>query len=157
MHWVDRGPEPTGLGAIRGRYTPRWIGYYRNGVGNRPTDSRWRDFRKYLGQRFHLQCGYCESICEGQVDHFQPKSRFPELVYEWSNWIFACSACNQAKGWTMTTPPLPHPSIGKYCFMLPSDARFGSQDYWLAQSHQTLAYVRVLQYWAEEAQLWVPG
>ena len=41
--------------------------------------------------------------------------------------------------------------------MLPSDLRFGSQDYWLAQSHRTLAYIRTLQYWAEEAQPLVLG
>ena len=55
------------------------------------------------------------------------------------------------------TPPLAHPSIGKYCFMLPSDVRFGSLDYQLSQSHHTLTYVRVLQYWAEKAQLLSPG
>ena len=98
MHWVDRGPEPSRLESVRDRYTPRWIDFYENGTGNRPADSRWRDFCEDLGQRFHLQCGYCESICRGQVDHFRPKSTFPELVYEWSNWVFACSACNQAKG-----------------------------------------------------------
>ena len=97
MHWVDRGPESSRLEAIRDRYTPGWTDFYENGIGNRPTDSRWRDFREYLGHRFRLQCGYCESICRGQVDHFRPKSTFPALVYEWSNWIFACSACNQSK------------------------------------------------------------
>ena len=97
MHWVNRGPEPSRLEAIRDRYTSCWIDFYENGTGNRPTDSRWRDFRVDLGQRFHLQCGYCETICRGQVDHFRPKSAFPGLVYEWSNWIFSCSDCNQAK------------------------------------------------------------
>ena len=97
MHWVDRGPEPSRLEAIRDRYTPGWTDFYENGIGNRPTDSRWRDYREYLGHSFRLQCGYCESISRGQVDHFRPKSTFPALVYEWSNWIFACSACNQAK------------------------------------------------------------
>ena len=97
MHWVDRGPEPSRLEAIRGRYTPRWIDFYENGIGNRPTDARWRSFREDLGQRFHLKCGYCESISRGQVDHFRPKSVFPALVYEWSNWIFSCGDCNQAK------------------------------------------------------------
>lgn len=32
------------------------------------------------------------------VDHFRPRSRFPELVYAWSNWIFSCRRCNQEKG-----------------------------------------------------------
>ena len=98
MHWVDRGPEPNRLESIRVRYTPRWIEHYKDGVGSRPTDSRWRDFRGELGQRFRLQCGYCESFCRGEVDHFRPKVRFPQLVYEWSNWVFACSPCNRAKG-----------------------------------------------------------
>ena len=99
MHWVDRGPEPGGLGHIRQVYTPRWIRYYRNGVGTKPTDSRWGDFRGELKQRFSRICGYCEEPGgRGEVDHFRPKSRFPESVYEWSNWILACHDCNQAKG-----------------------------------------------------------
>ena len=97
MHWVDRGPEPGGLEEIRERYTPRWIQYYRNEVGTKPTDSRWRDFHDELQRRFGSLCGYCESPDRGEVDHFKPKSRFPELVYEWFDWIFACRACNQAK------------------------------------------------------------
>ena len=28
MHWVDRGPEPGGLGHIRQAYTPRWVQFY---------------------------------------------------------------------------------------------------------------------------------
>ena len=97
MHRVDRGTEPSGLGDVRQHYTPRWVQYYKNGSGAKPTDSRWRDFRDELGQRFSVLCGYCECFCRGEVDHFQPKSHFPELVYEWSNWIFACHDCNQAK------------------------------------------------------------
>ena len=98
MHWVERGPEPGGLGHIRQAYTPRWTQFYRNGVGTKPTDSRWREFHVYLGTRFDGLCGYCECTCKGELDHFRPKSRFPESVYEWSNWIFACHDCNQAKG-----------------------------------------------------------
>ena len=41
--------------------------------------------------------------------------------------------------------------------MPPSNVRFGCQDYQLAQSHHTLAYARVLQYWAEKAQPLIPG
>ena len=48
-------------------------------------------------------CWYCERKCESAaeaggkaatVDHFRPLSRFPELAYEWSNWIFSCQECN---------------------------------------------------------------
>ena len=98
MHWVDLGTEPRGLGQIRQVYTPRWIQYYRDGAGAKPTDSRWREFHNELQQRFDSLCGYCECTCKGELDHFRPKSRFPESVYEWSNWIFACHDCNQAKG-----------------------------------------------------------
>lgn len=99
MHWVDRGPEPAGLSEIRSRYTPGWVQHYRNGIGDRPPkDGRWRDFHEVLAQRFSRLCAYCEEVCKGEVDHFRPKSRFPDLVYEWTNWLLACTPCNRAKG-----------------------------------------------------------
>ena len=97
MHGVDRGPEPNGLCVIRARYTPFWIQYYRNGVGNPPTDSHWRQFHDDLKRVFGGLCAYCEEITKGEVDHFRPKSKFPDLVYCWSNWLFACHGCNHAK------------------------------------------------------------
>lgn len=98
MHWVKRGPEPDGLETIRALYKPRWIRYYRFGDGDKPGDSRWRDFSDDLTNAFHGLCGYCEEMCRGEVDHFRPKSRYPELVYSWSNWVFTCHDCNHAKG-----------------------------------------------------------
>lgn len=97
MHWVDRGPEPEGLGIIRSQYTPRWVEHYRYGSVPRPSDSRWRDFRADLSRTFFSLCAYCEEIDRGEVDHFRPKSKFPELVYEWSNWVFSCHFCNMSK------------------------------------------------------------
>ena len=98
MHWIDRGPEPAGLPVIRARYTPGWVDY-RNGFrANPPSDARWRDFRNELQAAFGGLCGYCEELCRGETDHFRPKNRFPEQVYAWSNWIWACHACNHAKG-----------------------------------------------------------
>ena len=32
------------------------------------------------------------------VDHFRPLNRFPELAYQWSNWVFSCHRCNESKG-----------------------------------------------------------
>ena len=98
MHLVDRGVEPNGLEEIRDQYTPRWVRHYECGVGIKPpSDSRWREFRPDLESAFGGLCAYCEELCRGSVDHFQPKSKFPRFVYVWSNWLFSCSDCNLAK------------------------------------------------------------
>ena len=97
MHWVDRGSEPTGLPRIRRQYTNRWIRHYPNRIGTRPSDSYWRDFIDDLRRVFGGLCAYCETTCNGEVDHFRPKSKFPSLVYVWSNWLYACHDCNFAK------------------------------------------------------------
>lgn len=98
MHFVPRGPEPTGLPPIRLRYTKAWINYYKNGIGKRPTDARWRDFVDELRHCFAGCCGYCEVRCKGEIDHHLPKNQFPDLVYEWHNWVLSCHDCNQSKG-----------------------------------------------------------
>ena len=97
MHWVNLGPDPEGLEKIRADYTPRWVEYYNKHVGNKPTDAYWRRFHDVLSHAFHNICGYCEEITKGEIDHFRPKSKFPKLVYCWTNWIFACHECNHAK------------------------------------------------------------
>ncbi len=104
MHWVDRGPEPIGLRQIRADHTPRWVQYYTKGVGDRPTDSHWRRFHDDLNVVFGGLCAYCEETTKGEIDHFRPKSQFPDLVYSWFNWLFACHECNNAK--TGVWPPL---------------------------------------------------
>ena len=103
MRWIDRGPEPPGVGGYARQFTSGWVDYYRHGSGGRPTDSYWREFRPALGNRSANICWYCERRCEpasetggrsASVDHFRPISSFPDLVYEWANWIFSCRRCN---------------------------------------------------------------
>ena len=67
-------------------------------------DNHWRDFRDELSDRFFGKCGYCETRCQANyptkaptTDHFRPLSKFPQLAYEWSNWVFACVRCNEKK------------------------------------------------------------
>ena len=98
MHWVDRGREPDGVTRFRAKYTQRWVEYYPQRVGKKPSDTYWRTFHQDLERVFYGLCAYCEQICRGEVDHFRPKSCYPGLVYDWSNWLFACHDCNQAKG-----------------------------------------------------------
>lgn len=98
MHYVTRGAEPKGLKRYRDRHTPRWVNYYERKRGAKPSDSHWRNFLGDIEEKFSGNCGYCEIACRGEVDHFRPKSRFPKLVYEWSNWVFSCHDCNNWKG-----------------------------------------------------------
>ncbi len=103
MRWVDRGPEPAGVAGYARQFTPGWVAHFENDVGGRPTDSYWREFRTTLGIPTNHICWYCERQCYADtesggraptVDHFRPISRFPQLAYEWSNWIFSCQRCN---------------------------------------------------------------
>ncbi len=98
MHWVDRGAEPDELSELHERYAQGWINYYDLRDGKMPTDAHWRKFADELRASFADLCAYCEGIAKGEVDHFRPKSKFPQLVYSWSNWLFACHDCNHAKG-----------------------------------------------------------
>ena len=105
MRWVDRGPEPDGVAQYAGHYTQGWLDYFQNRTGDRPTDFLWSVFRSTLGSRSGNNCWYCERQCDTDVagraptvDHFRPISRFPQLAYAWSNWIFSCQGCNSEKG-----------------------------------------------------------
>lgn len=107
MRWVDRGAEPAGVENYRQLYTQAWVDHFKNNMGQLGPDAvtRWGDFREELSLRFSDKCGYCEMRCnaaEGPskaptVDHFRPRSKFPELTYVWSNWVFACFRCNDTK------------------------------------------------------------
>ena len=111
MRWIDRGPEPDGVAGYGRQFAPGWVDYFRHQRGGRPTDSYWREFRAALGARSGGLCWYCERRCQRDsesggraptVDHFRPLSRFPELAYEWGNWVFSCRRCNgeyKRDGW----------------------------------------------------------
>ncbi|WP_309607946.1 hypothetical protein [Flavobacterium sp.] len=51
-----------------------------------------------LKSMFHNKCAFCESnitqVYAGDIEHFRPKSKFPEFCFEWENLLFACSVCN---------------------------------------------------------------
>ena len=98
MHYVDRGPEPRGIKKHRVKCTPRWVDYYERRIGSEPTDSHWTKFHNNLRETFSGLCGYCECECKGEVDHFRPKSKVPQRVYDWPNWGFSCHDCNNSKG-----------------------------------------------------------
>lgn len=44
------------------------------------------------------RCAYCEDSLADEVEHIWPKSLYPELVFDWRNYLYACGTCNRKKG-----------------------------------------------------------
>lgn len=41
------------------------------------------------------RCCYCEDAQGTDIEHFKPKTLYPELTFAWTNYLLACSSCNQ--------------------------------------------------------------
>jgi uncharacterized protein (TIGR02646 family) len=59
---------------------------------------RHRQVKNALIAMFHGKCAYCESkitvVTYGYIEHFRPKSIYPELTFEWNNLLLSCDICN---------------------------------------------------------------
>ena len=40
-------------------------------------------------------CYYCERDRYRDVEHIKPKRHYPEFCFEWANYVFTCTICNQ--------------------------------------------------------------
>jgi uncharacterized protein (TIGR02646 family) len=40
------------------------------------------------------RCMYCEDSAATDIEHFWPKSKYPERAFSWANYVLACSGCN---------------------------------------------------------------
>ncbi len=66
----------------------------------------WREddsIKQTLLEESNNKCVYCECLVENggaglEVEHFLPKSTFPDLVVTWSNLLSSCRRCNTKKG-----------------------------------------------------------
>lgn len=66
------------------------------------TNYKHPDNKSALVDASFGKCVYCESkvthIYFGDIEHIKPKSKYPDLEYDWSNLGFICAICNNAKG-----------------------------------------------------------
>ena len=71
---------------------------------NQPTHGTYSDWKEQIASECYNQCVYC-SIHEAQfggidhyhIDHFKPKSKFPEHIEDIHNLFYACPICNRFK------------------------------------------------------------
>ena len=45
----------------------------------------------------HRRCAYCEDSVADEIEHFRPKDIYPEAVFHWENYLYACGPCNGPK------------------------------------------------------------
>tara|TARA_R110002050_G_scaffold4573_3_gene22177 strand:+ start:21982 stop:22557 length:576 start_codon:yes stop_codon:yes gene_type:complete len=64
----------------------------------------YRGYKKYLTKDFRGRCGYtnCSHLWFGgsknfHIDHFKPKSKYPQLETDYKNLVYSCSYVNIAK------------------------------------------------------------
>jgi uncharacterized protein (TIGR02646 family) len=61
----------------------------------------WGKQKETIAGMSHRKCVYCEGPINARraahVEHFKPKTLFPSLVYEWTNYFLGCPGCNGAK------------------------------------------------------------
>lgn len=43
------------------------------------------------------RCMFCTGSESSQVEHYRPKAVFPELAFDWSNYLWVCGRCNHLK------------------------------------------------------------
>jgi uncharacterized protein (TIGR02646 family) len=43
------------------------------------------------------RCVYCEDSVADEVEHIAPKDLYPERVFSWDNYVYACGPCNGPK------------------------------------------------------------
>ncbi len=61
------------------------------------NDPHWQELRKSIFNIYPNMCFKCESTDNLQVDHVKPRSKYPDLTYEFSNLQILCDVCNRAK------------------------------------------------------------
>lgn len=92
------------------------------------TKKSYRAYKEDLRRDFANRCGYCDALDEFfggirgyQIDHFAPKSLFPEWLLEYRNLVYSCPFCNRAKSNKWVGNEKTVPNDGSNGFVDPCD------------------------------------
>ncbi|MBN1935937.1 MAG: hypothetical protein JW934_14800 [Anaerolineae bacterium] len=108
MIQVNRGTGPDGFAAR----SAQWQEQFAKARQQNPklsaarfwdqVRSEIRPYAQILDQIFYNKCAFCESkmahVSRPQIEHYYPKSKFPERMFNWQNWLLSCAQCNEIKG-----------------------------------------------------------
>jgi uncharacterized protein (TIGR02646 family) len=67
---------------------------------NTQSNTTFREVRSTLTRMCSgaQRCAYCEDSAADEVEHIKPKDLYPEVVFVWENYVYACGPCNSPKG-----------------------------------------------------------
>lgn len=104
---VERGPEPDSFAARAADWYRRFEEAHRRNP-ELTASQFWSSVRaqvradaEALYAAFHGKCAYCEArmahVSSPHVEHYRPKSKFPDRMFDWQNWLLSCGRCNDRK------------------------------------------------------------
>jgi uncharacterized protein (TIGR02646 family) len=66
---------------------------------NTPKNPTFRQVRIILAEMCSgaQRCCYCEDSVADEIEHIYPKDLYPEKVFVWTNYLYACGPCNSPK------------------------------------------------------------
>lgn len=84
------------------------------------------------------RCMYCEDSAGKDIEHFWPKSSYPDRAFVWENYLWACSACNSTlKGARfpldgsgaplLIDPTDPKENPADHLMLIPGDGRYAGR------------------------------
>lgn len=90
------------------------------------------DYHKYrdqLATDFHHRCGYCDDKdsprkASFEIDHFVPKTRDKSRTEDYTNLVYACKSCNNAKSDTWPTGDASISNDGRAGWIDPCDKEY---------------------------------
>lgn len=69
-----------------------------------PVYESYESYRPWLRDEFDFRCAYClhremfvHAVSDHVIDHFLPKSIYPGFSASYSNLVYSCRPCNEAK------------------------------------------------------------
>jgi uncharacterized protein (TIGR02646 family) len=96
--------EPVILSVNKQKWTDDLMSYI-NGRQKVPDSVKNKynhiDIKTVLEEETHSKCMYCESyipaVAPGHIEHYRPKDKYPDRIFEWNNLGLACPWCNIKK------------------------------------------------------------
>ncbi len=109
MHFVDTEKHKTDK--ITNYLKKQGDNYKKRLVRNKAKNKKAKPYgwankivQEPLSKCFKQNCGYCgtrvlynKNENEGDIDHFNPKSKVESDIFLWSNYVWSCKVCNQNK------------------------------------------------------------